>query len=75
MSRVRLNILKKGDRVLFVNGEHVAVERVNGEVDVLHIYLDEDGLIRLDSNNTLTIGYGNGSVEISGDDDIRVETF
>ncbi len=75
MSRVRLNIMKKGDHILSVDGEHVVIERVNGEVDVLRVYLDEDGFIRLDDENTLTIGYGNSSVEVCGSDNIKVETF
>lgn len=75
MSKVRLNILKKGDRVFAVNGEQIVVERANGEVDVLRVYLDENGFIRIDDENTLTIGYGNGSVEVKRDDNIKVETF
>lgn len=75
MSKVRLNIMKKGDHVLAVNEEHVVIERVNGEVDVMRVYLDEDGFIRIDDESTLTIGYGSGSVEVCTNDGVKVETF
>lgn len=75
MNRVRLNIMKKGDRVLSVNGERISIMRRNGEVDVLRFFVDEKGLIRMDEDNKLTIGYGDGTVEVCCDEKIKVETF
>lgn len=58
---MRINILKKGDDVLSVNKEFIAVKRVNGEVDLIPLYEDEMGL-RINTDKIVTIGYGDNTV-------------
>lgn len=43
---MKINILNKGDRVLNVTADFIAVERKNGEVDIVPIVKDESGLLR-----------------------------
>ena len=68
-----VGVLRKGDRVLNVTPEFVAVERKNGEVDILPL-VKEGELLRIDTDNTLTIGYGDNVIEASVGD-ISITTF
>lgn len=67
---MKINILQKGDRVLTVTKEFIAVQRKNGEVDIVMLVRDETGL-RIDTENIVTIGYGHYSVEVT-DGDVTV---
>ena len=68
-----IGILKKGDNVLNVTAEFIAVQRKNGEVDIVPLLKDETGL-RVDVENIVTIGYGNNTVQATKDD-VVVTTF
>jgi len=68
-----IGILKKGDSVLNVTPEFIAVQRKNGEVDIVSLLKDETGL-RVDVENIVTIGYGNNTVQATKDD-VVVTTF
>ena len=68
-----IGILKKGDSVLNVTPEFIAVQRKNGEVDIVPLLKDETGL-RVDVENIVTIGYGNNTVQATNDD-VVVTTF
>lgn len=57
-----IGVMKKGDRVLSVTSEFVAIEHKSGEVDILPIIRDETG-VRVDIENTTTIGFGNNIVQ------------
>ncbi len=70
---MKINVLKKGDRVISVTSEFIAVQRKNGEVDIIPLIRDETGL-RVDIENIVTIGYGNNTVQAAADD-IVVTTF
>lgn len=70
---VTINILKKGDRVINVTSEFVVVERKSGEVDIIPIIKDGVAL-RVDFENTLTIGYGNNIVQTKAGD-VTITTF
>lgn len=70
---MKMGVLKKGDRVLSVTPEFIAVQRKNGEVDILPLVKDEMGL-RVDIAKIVTVGYGNNTVQAS-DDEIVVTTF
>lgn len=70
---MKIGILKKGDKVLAVTSEFIAVQRKNGEVDVMPMVKDEMGL-RVDIDGIITIGYGENIVEVSTDDTV-VTTF
>jgi len=70
---MKIGILKKGDKVLTITTEFVAVERKNGEVDIIPMIKDEMGL-RVDAEGIVTIGYGENIVEVSNGD-VVVTTF
>lgn len=59
---MRINILNEGDKVLNVTADFAAVERINGEVDIIPFIKDENGLW-VDAENITTIGYGNNTVQ------------
>ncbi len=71
---MRINILKKGDKVLSVTANFVAVERTNGEVDIIPIIQDESGF-RIDSENITTIGYGKNTVQSEPIDGVVITNF
>ena len=70
---MKINVLKKGDRVISVTSEFVAIQRKNGEVDIVPLIRDGTGL-RVAIENIVTIGYGNNTVE-AATDDVVVTTF
>ncbi len=70
---MKIGVLKKGDQVLNVTPEFIAVQRKNGEVDIIPLVKDEMGL-RVDIEKIVTIGYGNNTVQASTDE-IMVTTF
>lgn len=70
---MKIGVLKKGDQVLNVAVDFVAVQRNNGEVDIIPMIKDEMGL-RVDSENIITIGYGSNIVQATNDE-IVVTTF
>ena len=58
---MKINILKKGDSVLNVDKNFIAVKRKNGEVDIVPLIEDETGL-RVNVSKIVTIGYGDNIV-------------
>ena len=70
---MKIGVLKKGDQVLNVTSEFIAVQRKNGEVDIIPLVKDEMGL-RVDIERIVTIGYGNNIVQASSDE-LVVTTF
>lgn len=70
---MKIGVLKKGNQVLSVTTEFIAVQRKNGEVDIIPLIKNEMGL-RVDIENIITIGYGNNTVQASFDD-VVVTTF
>lgn len=70
---MKIGIMKKGDKVISITSEFIAVERKNGEVDVIPIVSDETE-IRVDIEHIVTIGYGNNTVSVESDD-VVVTTF
>lgn len=68
-----IGILKKGDRVISVTTDFIAVERKTGEVDLIP-FDKESEAIRVDTENIITIGYGDNIVQTQ-DGDVTVTTF
>lgn len=71
---MKINVMSKGDTVLNVTSELVAIQRKNGEVDIIPLISDEFG-IRIDTENIVTIGYGNNSVETEVIDGVVITNF
>lgn len=73
--QVRFEVLKKGDAVLNVWDNNIAIKRKNGDVEILHYDLGEDGFPRI-SNNSILITQGDGIVRAKSDDSsFEVGTF
>lgn len=73
--QIKFEILKKGDTVLNVWENHIAVKKKSGEVEIYQFYLDEQGLPRL-ADNTILVTQGKGSVTVTADDsEVEVFTF
>lgn len=71
---MKINVLHEGDKVLNVTNEFVAVERANGEVDILPILRDDNG-IWVDTTQILTIGYGNNAVQVETENGVTIVNF
>lgn len=71
---MKINVMSKGDKVLNVTSELVAIQRKNGEVDIIPLISDESG-VRIDTENIVTIGYGNNSVETEVIDGVVITNF
>ncbi len=71
---MKINILNKGDRVLNVTDNFIAVERKTGEVDLIHIDI-VNSIPHIDISKIVTIGYGNNSVETVTEDGVTITTF
>ena len=68
-----IGILKKGDHVINVTSEFIAVEKKNGEVDIIPIIRDGEAF-RIDPENIVTIGYGDNIVQTKAGD-VTITTF
>lgn len=68
-----IGVMKCGDRVLGVTEGFITIERKNGEVDIIPMIKDDMGL-RVDTENIITIGYGNNTVQTTVND-VVVTTF
>lgn len=71
---MKINVMSKGDKVLNVTSELVAIQRKNGEVDIIPLISDDSGL-RIDTGNIVTIGYGNNAVETEVIDGVVITNF
>ena len=71
---MKIKVRSKGDKVLNVTSELVAIQRKNGEVDIIPLISDESG-VRIDTENIVTIGYGNNSVETEVIDGVVITNF
>lgn len=71
---MKINVMSKGDKVLNVTSELVAIQRKNGEVDIIPLISDDSG-IRIDTENIVTIGYGNNAVETEVIDGVVITNF
>ena len=70
---MKIGILQKGDRVLNVTSEFIAVERKSGEVDIISM-IKEGNTLRIDTENIVTIGFGDNTIETQTGD-VSIVTF
>ncbi|MGN0495365.1 MAG: hypothetical protein ACI4GW_04000 [Lachnospiraceae bacterium] len=71
---MKIKVMSKGDKVLNVTSELVAIQRKNGEVDIIPLISDDSG-VRIDTENIVTIGYGNNAVETEIIDGVVITNF
>lgn len=64
MAELTLRILRSGDKVISVNNNNIAIERENGEVEIIPVIIDENGFPGIDTEHTLKITYGSGAAEV-----------
>ncbi|MDE7417106.1 MAG: hypothetical protein K2N44_12560 [Lachnospiraceae bacterium] len=69
-----IRILHKGDTVLNVTKEFIAVRRKNGEVDLIGL-LNAEGGVRIDIGNIVTIGFGDNVVETETENGVIISNF
>ena len=69
-----LGLLKKGDVVLNVTNEFVAIKRKHGEVDIVPL-IKEGCNWRVDSENIVTIGYGDNTVTFENENGVQISNF
>lgn len=71
---MRINVMNKGDKVLSVTNRLIAIQRKNGEVDIIPFLTDKEGMW-IDTENIVTVGYGNNTVESEVVDGVVVTNF
>ena len=71
---MKIDVLKKGDSVLSVTGEFIAVKRKNGEVDIIPFVKEETGW-RVDLEQLVTIGYGENTVTFETENGVQITNF
>lgn len=71
---MKIRVLQKGDKVIGVTTEFIAVRRKNGEVDLIKI-LNEGGMLRINTEDIVTIGFGDNVVEVADEDGEVISTF
>lgn len=69
-----LGLLKKGDEVLNVTNDFVAVKRKRGDVDIIPIIKDGENW-RVDCENIVTIGYGDNTVTFENENGVQITNF
>ena len=71
---MKINVLRKGDKVLNITSEFLAIQRKNGEVDILPITSYEHG-VRIETEQMITVGFGDNTVESESIDGVVITTF
>lgn len=69
---VTINLLKAGDEVLAINEHFLAIKRKKGAVDIYNLFWGEEGIC-VDPLKAATIGFGNGTVEKTLDDNTETK--
>lgn len=69
-----LGLLKKGDEVLNVTNDFVAIKRKKGDVDIVPIIKEGDNW-RVDFENIVTIGYGDNTVTFENENGVQITNF
>lgn len=70
-----IRILHKGDEVVCINERFLAVKRKNGEVDIFNVVYGENGEFLIDPVKAATVGFGEGTVSTSMDDETTLYLF
>lgn len=71
---MRISVMNKGDKVLSVTNRLIAIQRKNGEVDIIPFLSDKAGMW-IDTENIVTIGYGNNTVESETENGVVITNF
>ena len=69
-----LGLLRKGDEVVNVTSEFVAIKRRKGDVDIIPI-IKEGRSWRVDFENIVTISYGDNMVTFENENGVQITNF
>jgi len=69
-----LGLLKKGDVVINVTNEFVAIKRKHGEVDIIPLVKDGESW-RVHLDDIVTIGYGDNTVTYENENGVQITNF
>ena len=69
-----LGLLKKGDEVLNVTNDFVAIKRKKGVVDIIPM-IKEGETWRVDYDNIVTIGYRDNTVTYENENGVQITNF
>lgn len=72
---MHIGILKKGDEVISVTPEFIAVRRKNKEVDLVPLVHDPEYGLRVDAQKIVTIGFGENEVSVETEDGDLLTNF
>lgn len=73
---IEINILNKGDSVIAINEQFLAIKRKSGEIDIYRVMFNAEGEFSIDPVKAAVIGFGDGVVSKKLDDgDTTVFTF
>lgn len=70
-----IGIMKKGDTVLSVTPDFIAVKRKNSEVDLIPLINDPDFGLRVDTQKIVTIGFGENEISVETEDGDIITNF
>ena len=65
--QIKFEILKKGETILNVWENSIAVQKDNGDVEIYRFYVDEDNIPRV-AENSLLITKGRGAFSFKSED-------
>ncbi len=72
---IRLDIMKKGEKFIGINGNQIMLKTKTGEIRIVTIRQDEEG-VWIDDKMEMLIGFGNGEITVGDmDEDIEVTMF
>lgn len=71
---MKIGVMRKGDEILNVTSEFIAVRRKNKEVDILPLVREETGW-RIDTENIVTIGYGENTITVESETGVEITSF
>ena len=71
---MKIGVMRKGDEILNVTPEFIAVRRKNKEVDILPLVRKETGW-RIDTENIVTIGYGENTITVESETGVEITSF
>lgn len=72
---MHIGILKKGDEILSITKEFIAVRRKNHEVDLIPLIDDPKFGLRVDTTKIVTIGFGENEISVETEDGDIITNF
>ncbi|MCD7715320.1 MAG: hypothetical protein LUI39_02565 [Lachnospiraceae bacterium] len=71
---IKIGVMNKGDEVLGVTNDFIAIRRRKGDVDIIPL-LKDCFPWQIDTANIINIGYGKNIVTMETEDEVSVSSF